>query len=81
MSRMGTSQTGLGGIPGSTSTPAAQGSQTINNPNFRNRVAMRAYEKWQKRGGQSGSAQQDWLEAERELLAEQARQGNTGSSR
>jgi len=78
---MGTSQTGLGGLPANTSSTTTQGNQTINNPSFRNRVAMRAYEKWQKRGGQGGSAQQDWLEAERELLAEQGRQGNSGSSR
>ncbi len=80
MSRMGTSQTGQTGLQGSSST-VPQSNQSINNPSFRSRVAMRAYEKWQKRNGQNGSALQDWIDAERELLAEQARQGNSGSIR
>ena len=30
-------------------------------------VAMRAYFRWQERGCPAGSAEEDWLEAEREL--------------
>lgn len=35
------------------------------------RVARRAYERYQIRGGGHGFDQQDWLEAERELIAAQ----------
>lgn len=31
-------------------------------------IALRAYQLWQARGCQGGSAEQDWLQAERELL-------------
>src|SRR5262249_592991 len=34
------------------------------------KIAMRAYEKWVKRGRQLGSPEQDWLEAEAELRDE-----------
>lgn len=44
------------------------------------RIAMRAYEKWMKRGCPQGTALQDWVEAEAELLAEMSR-GSTMSSR
>ena len=33
-------------------------------------IALRAYEIWQRRGCPQGSAEQDWLDAERELRAE-----------
>jgi hypothetical protein len=36
------------------------------------RIAMRAYEKWCKRGRLSGTVKEDWLEAEAELRAERA---------
>jgi hypothetical protein len=39
----------------------------------RERIAMRAYEKWLKRGCKDGHAEQDWIEAEKELLAELAK--------
>ena len=39
------------------------------------KIAMRAYEKWCKRGQPQGTQVQDWLEAERELQAESARMG------
>jgi hypothetical protein len=42
------------------------------------RIAMRAYEKWLRRGCPHGTDQQDWLEAEAELTAEMNR-GNTVS--
>ena len=37
------------------------------------KIAMRAYDKWCKRGRPYGTARQDWLEAEAELRAEMAR--------
>ena len=41
------------------------------------KIAMRAYEKWVKRGRPHGTDRQDWLEAEAELKAEYARTGGT----
>jgi hypothetical protein len=41
------------------------------------KIAMRAYEKWCKRGRPNGTHQQDWLEAEAELRAEMSRMGTT----
>lgn len=38
------------------------------------KVAMRAYEKWCQRGRPQGTHVQDWLDAERELQAEAAKQ-------
>jgi hypothetical protein len=37
------------------------------------RIAMRAYEKWLKGGCRHGRDQQDWIEAEKELRAEMAK--------
>lgn len=34
-------------------------------------VAQRAYARYQQRGGEHGRDQQDWFEAERELIAAQ----------
>jgi len=34
------------------------------------KIAMRAYDKWAKRGYKHGNDRQDWLEAEAELRAE-----------
>jgi hypothetical protein len=46
------------------------------------KIAMRAYEKWCKRGKPHGSDQQDWMEAEAELRAELSRaQGSSTFSR
>ena len=39
------------------------------------KIAMRAYEKWVKRGRPHGSDVQDWVEAENELRAELAKSG------
>lgn len=58
----------------SRATPPSPGSQ--NNPAKlpHDKVAMRAYEKWCKRGKpMGGNPEQDWLEAERELVQEQGR--------
>jgi hypothetical protein len=41
------------------------------------KIAMRAYEKWCKRGRPNGTHQQDWMEAEAELRAEMSRTGTT----
>jgi Protein of unknown function (DUF2934) len=43
------------------------------------KIAMRAYEKWIKKGRPQGSHVQDWVEAEQELKAEFAR-GYTGAA-
>jgi hypothetical protein len=43
------------------------------------KIAMRAYEKWCKRGRPHGTDKQDWLEAEAELRAEAGR-GSASSS-
>lgn len=37
------------------------------------KIAMRAYEKWIKRGRPMGTEMQDWLEAESELKTEMSR--------
>ncbi|HLJ96214.1 MAG TPA: DUF2934 domain-containing protein [Gemmataceae bacterium] len=37
------------------------------------KIAMRAYEKWCKRGRPQGTDKQDWIEAENELRAEMMR--------
>jgi hypothetical protein len=39
------------------------------------KIAQRAYDKWVKRGRPTGTEVQDWLEAEAELRAENARMG------
>ncbi len=41
----------------------------------REKIAMRAYEKWLKNGCQDGCDLQHWLEAETELKAETTRTG------
>ena len=44
------------------------------------KIAMRAYEKWCKRGRPHGTDRQDWLEAEAELKAEMSRTGAPATS-
>ena len=39
------------------------------------KIAMRAYEKWCKKGRPKGTEKQDWLEAETELRMEMNRTG------
>jgi hypothetical protein len=53
-----------------TATPPVPGAQVP-----REKVAMRAYEKWLKSGCQHGHDRQHWLEAEAELKAEMSRHG------
>jgi hypothetical protein len=52
----------------------AQGQSQAGQAVPREKVAMRAYEKWLKSGCQHGCDRQHWLEAEAELAAEMARQ-------
>jgi Protein of unknown function (DUF2934) len=40
------------------------------------KISMRAYEKWCKRGRPQGTDRQDWLEAEAELRSEMNRAGS-----
>ena len=56
-----------------TSSSPQQQSSTMNVP--REKIAMRAYEKWCKRGRPHGTDKQDWTEAENELKAEMGRNG------
>ena len=48
-------------------TPEMAGDTTAAEPD-RERVAMRAYELYLARGGADGQAEEDWFNAERELL-------------
>jgi hypothetical protein len=64
--------------PTTTTTP--QGSSVQNVPQVRlphDRIAMRAYEKWVKKGCPQGTSVQDWLEAETELRVEFTRGNST----
>ena len=47
----------------------------------RERIAMRAYEKWMKGGCKHGCDKQNWLEAEAELKAEMSRSGAAATAR
>jgi Protein of unknown function (DUF2934) len=60
-------------VKGVTSTP----SSTIPHE----KIAMRAYEKWCKRGRPHGTDKQDWIEAEKELREEFTRMGGSPSTR
>ena len=44
------------------------------------KIAMRAYDKWCKRGRPQGTDKQDWIEAEAELRAEVMRGGGPAST-
>ena len=41
----------------------------------RERVALRAYERWEARGREDGRDQEDWFEAEREIKQSSSEQG------
>jgi hypothetical protein len=47
----------------------------------REKIAMRAYEKWCQRGRPVGTDVQDWVEAERELQAEAGKTVTTQTQR
>ena len=61
-------------------TPPTAKPVTSNVPIPHDRIAMRAYEKWMKRGCPQGTAFQDWVEAEAELVAESRGAHSTMSS-
>jgi hypothetical protein len=62
------------------SPPASQPSTTpVKVPH--EKIAMRAYEKWCKRGQPQGTHVQDWLEAEQELKVEFSRMGGSTPTR
>ena len=44
------------------------------------KIAMRAFEKWCKRGRPHGTDKQDWLEAEAELRSELNRSGTAATN-
>ncbi len=59
-------------------TPATSTSHTSHTAGMKvphEKIAMRAYEKWCKRGRPHGTDKQDWIEAEAELRAEMSRTG------
>ena len=57
-------------------TPSAPSTVTMQIPH--EKIAMRAYDKWCKRGRPKGSSEkQDWLEAEAELRMEMSRTSST----
>ena len=45
------------------------------------KIAMRAYDKWCKRGCPPGTDKQDWIEAEAELKAEYMKMGTAQTRR
>jgi hypothetical protein len=45
------------------------------------KIAMRAYEKWCKRGCPPGTEKQDWLEAEAELRVEYSKNASMSGRR
>jgi Protein of unknown function (DUF2934) len=58
-------------------TPPATGAVKVPHE----KIAMRAYEKWCKRGFAHGHDRQDWMEAEAELRSEYARGGTNMTRR
>ncbi len=58
--------------------PMSPSSQTVKVP--QDKIALRAYEKWCKRGCPHGTDRQDWYEAEAELRTEMMR-STPGSTR
>ena len=53
--------------------------QTSQSTVAHDKIAMRAYQKWVKRGCPQGTDKQDWLEAEAELKAEIAKNSTHSS--
>ncbi len=64
----------------STSTPTAPAATMNSSKVPHDKIAMRAYDKWCKRGYLTGSDMQDWIEAEAELRAEMGRAGATSGT-
>ena len=59
--------------------PQAQSGNTQQVKIAHEKIAMRAYEKWVKRGQPQGTDVQDWMEAEAELRAEISRSSTTST--
>jgi hypothetical protein len=72
MSRVTTPPVGKPLSHGMTTSNTPQPLSNVSVP--REKIAMRAYEKWLKSGCPHGQDRQHWLEAEAELKAEMARQ-------
>ena len=64
----------------STSTTTAPAATMNSSKLPHDKIAMRAYEKWCKRGRPQGTDKQDWYEAERELRAEMGGQSPMSST-
>ena len=62
-----------------TAAPMAQAA-TSSPQVSREHVAKRAYEKWLKRGCTHGNDMQDWIEAEKEVMAEMRGSGSTSTA-
>jgi hypothetical protein len=62
------------------STPTAPTSMTPSVKVPHDKIAMRAYDKWCKKGRPHGTDKQDWMEAEAELKAEMSRTGAVPST-
>jgi len=59
--------------PSTTHTPQSASTMSGATKPSRERIAMRAYEKWMQRGCVHGYDMQDWVDAEKELMEEQSR--------
>jgi hypothetical protein len=59
-------------LPGSSESPTSSQSAADPSPNEaqRDRIAARAYELYQARGGSHGQDFDDWLSAEREVMSD-----------
>jgi hypothetical protein len=67
-------------LPLATGAPSNSDSQTTQNgkiPMQEGRIAQLAYALWQYRGCPIGFVEEDWLEAERQILRPQARAAKT----
>ena len=51
-------------------SPATQKPRTATHPPTQEEIALRAYHIYLQRGGAQGNEFEDWMQAERELLAE-----------
>ncbi len=77
MSRASTSSTSQ-----QSSSHMPQGGQAqYQGQGLQERIAMRAYEKWCRRGRTHGHDKQDWLEAEQEVRGEMNRGSGPGPRR
>ncbi len=59
--------------PQPTPLTATAGRRQPSQEELQDQIRHRAYELWEQRGRQGGSAEQDWLQAEKEVLARHGR--------